>query len=264
MGGLFFDCAQWATLGASRAGDNQARPVGFQLKGMPQHTLVDELGEKRVRRVHRAVGNVQSFKRAKDLRSRPFEIGKVNPARLETIVPAEVPITHVPLMAYVLSEHFIRGKLPQEVTRDTEALGGPHRDAVLYLQRVELEFDHARLHAAYRGLGVRAGKAKQAPVLARTLEKLDRDANLRGSASWRAAMHESTQLQFKLLGREAQSAILYRLALRGASLEDIARQTGLSPEAIRACLGAQETELTEGAAQFWRRRHSNLSRATTK
>jgi hypothetical protein len=74
-------------------------------------------------------------------------------------------------------------------------------------------------------------------------------------------MYESTQIQFKLLGREARSAALRRLALRGASVQDMATQTGLSAEEIRSCLGVEAEPLTESAARYWRRSHTGSAEA---
>ena len=78
-------------------------------------------------------------------------------------------------------------------------------------------------------------------------------------------MQESTQLQFKLLGREAQMATLRRLALGGIRVEDIAARTGLSAEVIRSCLDPDHAEFaSESAVRYWRRSRSALLQAFTR
>jgi hypothetical protein len=78
-------------------------------------------------------------------------------------------------------------------------------------------------------------------------------------------MYESTQLQFKLLGSEAQIATLRRLALCGASIEDMAMQTGLSAEEIQSRLSVDKTEPpTESTVRHWRLRRSRVSQALAR
>ena len=80
-----------------------------------------------------------------------------------------------------------------------------------------------------------------------------------------AVMQERTQLQFKLLGREAQIASLRRLALGGTRVEDIAARTGLSAEVIRSCLGPDYIEpASASAVRYWRRSRLGLSQAFTQ
>ncbi len=51
-------------------------------------------------------------------------------------------------------------------------------------------------------------------------------------------MLHSTQLQFKVMAPEAQQAALNRLALRGASVEEIVAYTGIPPTRAREMLAA--------------------------
>ena len=49
-------------------------------------------------------------------------------------------------------------------------------------------------------------------------------------------MHQTTQLQFRLMAPEAQHAAVQRLALRGADIETICERTGLSATEVRRYL----------------------------
>jgi hypothetical protein len=49
-------------------------------------------------------------------------------------------------------------------------------------------------------------------------------------------MHQLTQLQFKLMTRDAQLAAVRRLALCGATAEQIAAHTGLEVHEVRRAL----------------------------
>lgn len=52
-------------------------------------------------------------------------------------------------------------------------------------------------------------------------------------------MENTQQLQFQSLPREAQFETLWRLALSGLTVEEVAERTGWSPERIRQTIRAE-------------------------
>lgn len=62
-------------------------------------------------------------------------------------------------------------------------------------------------------------------------------------------MQTSTQLQFQLLEPEAQHGVVQRLALSGASIEQIATHTGWTTQEIRRVLGVQHARADSRPAE---------------
>jgi hypothetical protein len=67
-------------------------------------------------------------------------------------------------------------------------------------------------------------------------------------------MHQSVQLQFQQLPREAQRATLWRLALSGLTPEQVAERTGWSTEQVRRVMDGQsahEAALPRHSTERW-------------